>query len=176
MSVINPVTMMLASDAVSAVGTLHSMKAQKAALSRENVRYERERKVAALDAIEQENIRKDMLNETLANNMAFQSAAGYYDDSRSFLNISKQAEKKSEKDISNIRLQGQLIDQKYRDQMFENYASYKSNEFGGYVSIISGLATGYGNYDWYKGSKGVSSVPKYDYTYGKGRTNYKYGL
>ena len=60
--------------------------------------------------------------------------------------------------------------------MFENYASYKSNEFGGYVSVISGLATGYGNYDWYKGSKGVSSVPKYDYTYGKGRTNYKYGL
>jgi len=67
MGVINPGTMMLASAAVSAVGTLHNMKAQKAALSRENVRYERERKIAALDAIEQENIRKDMLNETLAN-------------------------------------------------------------------------------------------------------------
>ena len=150
---VNPGTMMLASAAVSAVGTLHSMKAQKAALARENVRYERERKMAQLQAIEQENIRKDMLNQTLADNLAFQSASGYYDDSRSFLNIGKTAINKAEKDLANIRLHGKSIDQKYTDQMFENRLTSKHNEFGGYVSIISGLTSGYANYEWFKDTK-----------------------
>ena len=77
-------TMMMASVAANAVGIAYSLKAQKAAMQREQQRYEQERKLAQLQAIEQENSRKDALNQTLADNLAFQSASGYYDDSRSF--------------------------------------------------------------------------------------------
>ena len=146
-------TMMMASAAANAVGIAYSLKAQKAAMQREQQRYEQERKVAQLQAIEQENSRKDALNQTLADNLAFQSASGYYDDSRSFLNISKQAINKAEKDLSNIRLHGVAIDKKYRDQMFENTLASKHNSFGGYVSIVSGLTSGYANYQWYKDEK-----------------------
>lgn len=150
MSMVGPGTLMMASAAIQSVGTAYNIRAQKSALAREQVRYERERKVAELDAIEQENIRKDMMNQAIADNMAVQSTAGYFDDSRSFLNMNKQVQAKAEKDISNIRLQGRLVSTKYKDQMFENQVAAKANVFGGYVSIMSGLTNGYGNYQWYK--------------------------
>lgn len=154
MSMVGPGTLMMASAAIQSVGTAYNIRAQKSALAREQVRYERERKVAELDAIEQENIRKDMMNQAIADNMAVQSTAGYFDDSRSFLNMNKQVQAKAEKDISNIRLQGRLVSTKYKDQMFENQVAAKANVFGGYVSIMSGLTNGYGNYQWYEGVDG----------------------
>ena len=57
---VDPATMMMASAVVSSVGTLHSAQAKRSALQRENVRLERERKLAEIEALEQENIRKDM--------------------------------------------------------------------------------------------------------------------
>ena len=105
------------------------------------------------EAIEEENMRKDMLNQTLANNLAVQSAAGYYDDSRSFLNINAQARNKAEKDIKNIRLMGKVVDLKMRDQMFENDIKAKSDIFGGWNSIGDQLSSGYAMYDYYKGTK-----------------------
>ena len=149
---IDPATMMMASAVVSSVGTYSNIQNVKAANQRERVRYERERKIAKLQAIEEENMRKDMLNQTLANNLAVQSAAGYYDDSRSFLNINAQARKKAEKDIKNIRLMGKVVDLKMRDQMFENDIKAKSEIFGGWISIGDQLSSGYAMYDYYKGS------------------------
>ena len=45
---------------------------------------------------------------------------------------------------------GLSVDQKYRDQMFENDIALKSNVFGGYTSIITGLTSGYADYKWNK--------------------------
>ena len=165
---VDPATMMMASAVVSSAGAIHSAQNQRAALQRENVRLEQERRLAELQAIEQENIRKEMLNQTLADNLAFQSASGYYDDSRSFLNINKQATIKAEKDFANIRLNAKVVDVKYRDQMFENNISAKSAVFGGYISAIAGLTTGYANYDFYKTpkKKKLKFGVDYETTYG----------
>ena len=149
---IDPATMMMASAVVSSVGTYSNIQNIKAANERERVRYERERKIAEIQAMEEENIRKDMLNQTIANNLAIQSAAGYYDDSRSFLNINAQARKKAEKDIKNIRLMSKVVDLKMRDQMFENDIKAKSEIFGGWISIGDQLSSGYAMYDYYKGT------------------------
>ena len=149
---INAGTMMMVSSVVNAAGALRQISYVKAANAREKARYERERKMAEIDAIEQENIRKDHLNQELANNLAFQSAAGYYDDSRSFLNINKQAKNKAVKDIKNIRLMGKVVDLKMRDQMFENDIKAKADIFGGWISIGDQLSSGYAMYDYYKGT------------------------
>jgi hypothetical protein len=143
-------TMMMASAVVSSIGTIRQIGYIKAANARERARYEREAQMAEIEAIEQENIRKDTLNQTLANNLAYQGASGYYDDSRSFMNINERAKVKAEKDIANIRMMGQHVGLKYREKIFENDLSTKSTVFGGYVSAITGLTTGYAQYKWHK--------------------------
>jgi len=142
-------TMFAAAAIVSAVGTVASVQSQRKALARENYRLETEKKLAAVQALEEENARKEMLNDTIAQNLAWQSISGYSDDSRSFLNINKQAKNKANKDISNIRLMGKNIQNKYTSMLYEN--KYKENDlvFGGYVSAISELTTGYAQYDYY---------------------------
>jgi hypothetical protein len=147
---VGPGTMMMASAAIGAVGTLYNISATKSANKREQARYERESLMAKIDAIEQENIRKDHLNRELANNLAFQSTAAYYDDSRSFLNINKSAAKKAEKDMANIRLMGKSVVLKYREQMFENDVATRNKVFGGWVSVGSGLTSGYAMYADYE--------------------------
>ena len=151
----NASTMFAAAAIVSAVGTVASVQSQRRALARENYRLETEKKLAAVQALEEENARKEMLNDTIAQNLAWQSISGYSDDSRSFLNINQQAKNKANKDISNIRLMGKNIQNKYTSMLYEN--KYKENDlvFGGYVSAISELTTGYAQYDYYKdgGSK-----------------------
>jgi hypothetical protein len=145
----NASTMFAAAAIVSAVGTVASVQSQRAALQRENYRLETEKKLAAVQALEEENARKEMLNDTIAQNLAWQSISGYSDDSRSFLNINAQAKNKANKDIANIRLMGKNIQNKYTSMLYEN--KYKENDlvFGGYVSAISELTTGYAQYDYY---------------------------
>ena len=63
---VSAATMMMASTVVSAAGTYQQIQYQKAANARERTRYERESKMAQIEAIEQENLRRDMLNQTLA--------------------------------------------------------------------------------------------------------------
>ena len=165
---ISAATMMMASTVVSAAGTYQQIQYQKAANARERTRYERESKMAQIEAIEQENLRRDMLNQTLANNIAFQAGAGYYDDSRSFLNINQQARIKGAKDIKNIKLMGLRVQQKYRDQMFENDVALKAAVFGGYTSIITGLTSGYADYKWNKTPSKKSFAVDYEQAYGSG--------
>ncbi len=141
---------LMISAVVGAVGTVSSIRAQQAALARENFRLAQEAEMAKLAAIEEENARNRALKETLANNKAFASIAGYYDDSRSFLNISKQAEKEAAKDIDTIRLMGKSVQTKYSQMAFENKLKGEQLTFGGYTSVIAGLTTGYGTAKYYK--------------------------
>jgi len=137
------------SAVVGAVGTVSSIRAQQAALARENFRLQQEAEMAKLAAIEEENSRTRALQDTIANNKAFASIAGYYDDSRSFLNINKQAENEAAKDIETIRLMGKSVQTKYTQMAFENRLKQQELTFGGYTSVIAGLTTGYGTAKYY---------------------------
>jgi len=145
----NAATLMLISAGVTAVGTLSSMRSQQAALNRENYRLETESKMAALAAAQEENARRQYAEKEKANNLAYQSIAGYADDSMSFLNMNKQVVENRNKDISDIRLMGKSVDLKYRQMAFENQARMEAVTFGGYTSAIAGLVNGYGNYKYY---------------------------
>lgn len=145
----NAATLMLISAGVSAVGTISSMRAQQSALNRENYRLETESKMAALAAAQEENARRQYAEKEKANNLAYQSIAGYADDSMSFLNMNKQVVENRNKDISDIRLMGKSVDLKYRQMAFENQARMEAVTFGGYTSAIAGLVNGYGNYKYY---------------------------
>ena len=138
-----------AASVMSAVGTFSSIQAQRRALARENYRLETEAEMAKLQALEEENTRKEQQNIAIANNLAYQSIAGYYDDGMSFLNINKQVKKKAEKDIANIRLMGKNIQHKYSASLYENRLKEKNLVFGGYTSVIAELTTGYANHKWY---------------------------
>tara|TARA_R100001082_G_scaffold54220_1_gene29640 strand:+ start:55 stop:504 length:450 start_codon:yes stop_codon:yes gene_type:complete len=143
-------TLFLASSAIAAVGTVSSIRAKKEALARENVRIETERQMADLKAIEESNDRRDMALKELANNVAFQSTTGYFDDSQSYTNINKQVFATMDKDLANIRLMGKSVDVKYRQDMFENNYGSKQLTFGGYTSVLAGLTNGYAKYKYYK--------------------------
>jgi|TARA_R110002012_G_scaffold8824_2_gene40484 hypothetical protein len=145
----NAATLMLISAGVSAVGTISSMRSQQAALNRENYRLETESKMAELAAAQEENARNQYAQKEIANNLAYQSIAGYADDSMSFLNMNKQVISNRNKDISDIRLMGKSVDLKYRQMAFENQAKMDAVTFGGYTSAIAGLVNGYGNYKYY---------------------------
>jgi len=145
----NAATLMLISAGVTAVGTFSSMRSQQAALNRENYRLETESKMAALAAAQEENARRQYAEKEKANNLAYQSIAGYADDSMSFLNMNKQIVENRNKDISDIRLMGKSVDLKYRQMAFENQARMEAVTFGGYTSAIAGLVNGYGNYKYY---------------------------
>ena len=138
-----------AASVMSAVGTFSSIQAQRRALARENYRLETEAEMAKLQALEEENNRQEQMKIALANNLAYQSIAGYYDDGMSFLNINQQVKKKAVKDIANIRLMGKNIQHKYSASLYENRLKDNNLVFGGYTSVIAELTTGYANHKWY---------------------------
>jgi len=142
--------MMMVSAGISAVGSIASVRAQQAAANRNRYRYETEAKMAVLAALQEESARNEIARTERANNLAYQSIAGYADSSMSFLNINKQVESARVKDIADIRLMGKSVQNKYQSELFENEARTKALTFGGYASAISSLTNGYGNYKYYK--------------------------
>jgi len=175
MSGVEAATLFAISQGVQTVGQLQSIQAQRAALARENYRIAAESRLAALRALEAENQRRQQAEEELANNAAFQSIAGYSDDSMSFLNINKQVSKNMNKDVADIRLMGKVVDTKYSSMMFENRMKERDLVFGGYTSVIAELTSGYATYKYMKGNKQPSINQTYTYN-SRGRTNYPYGL
>ena len=138
MSGVEASTLFALASVSSSVGTVANIQSQRAAMARENYRIETERRMARLRALEEENAREEMLQNALANNLAYQSIAGFSDDSRSFLNINNVAIKKAEKDIANIRLMGKNINNKYTSMIAENKykeQGYEIVRVGGEASI-----------------------------------------
>ena len=156
-------SMFMLSAAVGAVGTLSSIQAQKRALARENYRLDTEAKLAEVQALENENARTADGWKELANNLAFQSTAGYYDDGMSFLNINKQVENKMNKDIATIRLMGNAVDNKFTSMLFENNMKEKDLVFGGYTSIAIGLTNGMALYKYNKDGNKQPNINLTDY-------------
>ena len=146
MSGVEASTLFAISTGVQTVGEISSIQAQRAALARENYRIAAESRLAALRALEAENARKEEAERELAQNLAFQSIAGYTDDSMSFLNINKQVANNMNKDVANIRLMGKQVQTKFGSMLFENNLKEKNMVFGGYTSVIAELTSGYRQY------------------------------
>lgn len=136
----------LLSTAFSVVGTFASMKAGQNAIDRENQRLETEALMAKLTATQDENEITQNMFKTLASNAAFQSVAGYYDDSRSFLNIQDQTVENARKDIASIRLMGEAVQSKIGQLKYENIMKQQDLTFGGWTTIAKELSTGYASY------------------------------
>jgi hypothetical protein len=145
-SLLSSANLQLLSTGFGVVSTFAGMRAQQAALERENQRIAVEAQMAKLSATQDENDRMDAMNRTLASNLAFQSIAGYYDDSRSFLNIQEQTRKNAEKDLAQIRLMGAALQSKYGQLQYENIMQKEDLTFGGWASIGKQLTTGYVGY------------------------------
>lgn len=146
MSGVEAATLFAISQGVQTVGQIQGIQAQRAALARENYRIAAESRLASLRALEAENQRRQQAEEEFANNAAFQSIAGYSDDSMSFLNINKQVASNMNKDVANIRLMGKQVQNKFGSMLFENNLKSKDLVFGGYTSVISELTSGYLQY------------------------------
>tara|TARA_Y100000592_G_C5404372_1_gene284819 strand:- start:480 stop:1019 length:540 start_codon:yes stop_codon:yes gene_type:complete len=156
-------TYFIAATGARTVSEIASIQSQRAALARENYRVETEKRLARLKAIEAENDRRDVALAELAQNKAFQSTAGYYDDGMSFLNINKQVENKMNKDVANIRLMGNAVDNKFRSMLFENTMKEKDLVFGGYTSIAIGLTNGMALYKYNKEGNKQPNINLTDY-------------
>ena len=96
---LNASTLFLISTAATTIGTISSVRAQRAAIQRENYRLETERRLAEVQALEEGNARTEIGLQELANNLAYQSTAGYLDNSMIFININRQVKKNTEKDL-----------------------------------------------------------------------------
>ena len=175
MSGVEAATLFAISQGIQTVGQIQGIQAQRAALARENYRIAAESRLASLRALEAENQRRQQAEEEFANNAAFQSIAGYSDDSMSFLNINKQVAKNRNKDIADIRLMGKVVDTKYSSMMFENNLKQKDLVFGGYTSILAQLVSGTATYKYMKGTKQPDINTGYQYN-SKGRIGFPYGL
>ena len=156
-------TYFIAATGARTVSEIASIQSQRAALARENYRVETEKRLARLKAIEAENDRRDVALAELAQNKAFQSTAGYYDDGMSFLNINKQVENKMNKDVATIRLMGNAVDNKFTSMLFENTMKEKDLVFGGYTSIAIGLTNGMALYKYNKEGNKQPNINLTDY-------------
>jgi hypothetical protein len=102
----DPVTMMLIGGTVlSAFGQVQAGNAQAQAAEYERAQYEEQKKVAEIQAVDEELDRRRRLERVLASNRAAAAASGIgTDTSRSFLAIQEGNEDEASRDIGRIRL------------------------------------------------------------------------
>ena len=138
----DPVTMMIISGAIQAAGTYSEIQESKRQSKLEQREYELNAQANNLKGLREENDRKDMLKTSIANNKAIQAGAGYQDGSLHFLNIQDVTTKKSDKDISTIRLNTLASGSSMSIANQQKQSARKSDQFGGWVSIAStGMST-----------------------------------
>lgn len=143
-------TALLISAGVGAISTVASAQAQSSALSADIAKYKEEKKYAELRALQDENARRRVMEETLANNRAIAGAAGILDDSRSFLQIQNEVAENAKKDIANIRLNLKIAGTKY-DQAIANAKIEKQSVAYNAIADVSSYAmNGWNYYNYYK--------------------------
>tara|TARA_R100000231_G_C5264838_1_gene146782 strand:- start:252 stop:698 length:447 start_codon:yes stop_codon:yes gene_type:complete len=128
---------------ISAVGSTLSYKANMDAAKNKAKKYQEIRKVAALRALQEANLRTDQETITLSNNRTVAGAAGILDDSRSFIAIQNKVKSDAAKDLGNIRLNGLLAQSDLDVATVNNKLDRQSLTFG-YLSDMGSYAyTGY---------------------------------
>ena len=149
----DPATMAVISAVASGVGTYSSIQAEKARSKAQLAEYERQRKLNELNAIQEENRRKEQAKNDKANNIAMFAGSGFDPASRSFLTINDEVDRIAAKDIANIRLNKLSTAAQLDTATYIDKAQTKAKVIGGYASIVSTSAKGYGNYQIYKDPK-----------------------
>ena len=146
----DPVTMMIISASVQAVGKYSEIQNEKAQMKFRKKMYEDEIKVANLKAEQEANDRREMQLDQQEHNLAVMSGSGWDPSSGSFQNIQLMTKKIADKDITNIRLNSAISVNKMSLQYQAEKSASKAKVFGGYVSLVgTGISTA-AKYDKYK--------------------------
>jgi len=152
----DPATLAIVSAVASGIGTYSSIQAEKARSKAQLAEYERQRKLNELNAIQEENRRKEKAENDKENNKAMFAASGFDPASRSFLTINDEVDRIAAKDIANIRLNKASTIAALDTASYLDKAKSSAKVTGGYMSIISTSAKGYGNYQIYKNPKSTT--------------------
>lgn len=128
---------------ISAVGTTLSYRSEMQGLKIQAKRLEEQRKVAALRALQETNLRTEQENITLGNNMTVAGAAGILDDSRSFVAIQNKVKDDAIKDIGNIRLNSLIAKSNLDYATLQNKLDRQSLTFGTVSKLGSYAYTAY---------------------------------
>lgn len=143
-------TALLISAGVGAVSSIASAQAQSSALASDIARYKEEKKYAELRALQDENARRRVMEETLSNNRAIAGAAGILDDSRSFLSIQNDVAENAKKDIANIRLNLKIASSKYDQAIVNSKIARQSVAYNAIADVSSYAMNGWNYYNYYK--------------------------
>lgn len=143
-------TALIVSAGASAFGTMQGISAEKARSKAQIAQYERQKKLNELNAIQEENRRKETAKRDKDNNMAIFASTGFDPASRSFLTVNDEVDRIAAKDIANIRLNKLTTSSALNTATYIDKAESKAKVMGGYASIVSAGAEGYGNYKIYK--------------------------
>lgn len=143
-------TALLISAGVGAVSSIANARASTIALSNTIARYEDEKKYAELRAIQDENARRRVMDETLAANRAIAGAAGILDDSRSFLSIQEDVVANAVKDIKSIRLNAKIAGSKYDQAIINSKIEQQSVAYNAIADVSSYAMNGWNYYKYYK--------------------------
>jgi hypothetical protein len=152
----DPATLALISAFASGVGTYSSIQAEKARSKAQIAEYERQRQLNELNALQEENRRREQAERDKSNNMALFASSGFDPSSRSFLTINDEVDRIAAKDIANIRLNKLSTTSALNTATYLDKAKSSAKVTGGYMSIISTGAKGYGNYQIYKNPKSTT--------------------
>jgi hypothetical protein len=142
-------TALLISAGVGAISSVASAQAASSALSSDIARYKDEKKYAELRALQDENARRRVMEETLSNNRAIAGAAGILDDSRSFLEIQNDVAENAKKDIANIRLNLKIAGTKYDQAISNAKIEQQSIAYNAIADVSSYAMNGWNYYKYY---------------------------
>ena len=155
MSGMEPMTLAIIANttfqAVSAYSEIQDAKFQALVQKRQ---YENEIKMAELQAIQEENDRREKAEDSIMANKAYWASTGFLDNSRNLVGAYERITKKMKADIQDIRVNTAALVGKYELMKLSTAAAAKNKVFGGYASIGSTVATGYTEYELYKKGKG----------------------
>jgi mannitol-specific phosphotransferase system IIBC component len=133
----DPVTLAVASFAVSAVGTYQQVRAQKAANKAQIQNYESEKKANQLKGLQDANDVMEEAARKRKQNLAIVAGSGYSDDSRSFLAIQSEVNRIAQRDINNIRINTLRGEGKLESAIYTTKVMGKAQEYGAYASIAA---------------------------------------
>jgi len=157
----DPVTLAIIQGTISAVSGYAQIQSAKAQSRAQAAEYERQRKMNALNALQEENRRNEQAKRDKQNNLAIFASTGFDPDSRSFLAVNDEVDRIAAKDIANIRLNKLSTESQLSTASYISKVQTQSKVVGGYLSAAKGITTAYGNYDLYKNPKSTTNTNFY---------------
>lgn len=145
----DPVTAaLIVSTATSAYSAIQQGKYASAAAEAEQQQYEEQKRMAALQAIEDANSRKkDQLIADASNRAMWAAKTGTMPtESASFLALRDANEATADKDIGAIRLMGAQTARKYQLSSWNSAVSARSAKMSGYTKAATTMLGGYIDY------------------------------